>query len=1677
MFKNILILSWVLLSGYLSGNTFEVLDQSEDGLTVKFTLPEYSIEKIETNGKTRNKITCIGSVLSAEDYKPSLPTFSECIGLPVDGNFNISIINKKQKTVPTIPIIQIQDSFYERPNYSKKNKTSSKLYPEALIKKGDSAYLGNRYFAGFSVFPFQYVYDQKKLLITTEVTFRISINGNKKQKSTPGLSRSYIDQDDIGDKFFLNNTTSKHWRKEKEVTSHYVATTRSGDLVNEVKFVVDEDGIYQVSFEELIEALSDPDYPIEYEMEFDWDDIDPRFLELSDENGPVPIYLSGESDGSFDEGDYIEFYGTRHAGETSYYDDYTSENVYFLSLLEQPGARMAVEDGGLVNYGQSEITIPTSFQQTIHVEEQNSIDHLGAQYVYNSPDFFREDIWFWSKINGPGIEIIPFDLQYPHETNILKFTAEVCLFSSTYNDESQSAYEQINHLAQVNINTALIDQKEWYGQTEVLFSNEDNPIVNSDLEHGVNNLFVSLPGLPNIENEQVLLDYFELTYWREYKTDDDYLKFTKPQNEPLGSFQFELQNFSTEDISIYKIGTSVIENYQVSSFFETGGAPFNITFQDSVISEATEYIALSEEMKKSPKFILPNHPSSLKSTTNFAEYIIITTQAFSRLETTLQYKELWESQDYDVKIVAVEDIFDEFNNGIRSAESIKDFLQYAYNNWAEPQLTHVLLLGDGLTDERDKSPDRKFNLIPFRNVWADRRGAIASDNWLACIVGDDPVADVSIGRISVWEESQIEDMLNKTSHYIENPNYEDTWHSRVTFAAGGNPGEGSFFAEQSESIKATWIPEDFYTSRVYCNVTGLPEEYFGNTTTLISNINDGSIYVQFMGHGGGHVWADYNLLNKADISTMNNENYPLIASLSCYGSAFNYAQSSCLGEELILAADKGAIGHIGFTGYGYKNGDETFGTHLNEAIFDLNIGTIGDIINFTKAKFFSSPVSNTVKTALIDGCALLGDPMISLFPAKEKRQVSLEKYNLSPGDTLRVSSIVGNDITHGKFVIFDENDVQLPLNEYFPFSLPAIGGELSIQDYIVPSAPPGSNPIYSKDIKLFGYGQDKEITGIVRFTVGQSAVANVSITPETPTQYDTIMISAEFFDEDGIDHVNFEIVNENFTVSMINSEANLYELPADIPVHSAGSKIQYRFIIFDDLGNQTETPIRELNIAGPDLMLDNVEIVEYQNELAIKAHIKNIGSTESGSCLLKVYDSDNLNLVLAQTQIDPLAIMQSRFDYVPLPILNREIVFKVIVNENEESFSETGSYQSNNRKYTELISLNLFRAGLNAISVQSSDTNLICEFPANFLSEEAVFYMNKYDYKTPLNQPDNDTVLLARDGSSICYEIDTYSKALLADTLGFFPNNNEVTLKFNYHPSDSLTQAQANQGNLYVYRWEQDYQKWILMGGTINQNEQYVTHDINRTGIYTILQNNDVTFPIVEANVEDQEFTQGTTTTIQGQEFTNGGYISRNGTISFILNDANGIDIFNHGINLYLAEGESTPVEIDRSEYSITTSLGNLIQIPLKYQLQNLSKGTYSLILDCYDVNGKFRSIGIKFDVSTKFDIQNFANYPNPVKTKTFNPVNEGRTRFTYVLTDEADKVTLKIYTVSGRLVKTFKDLPTSVGYHEYPRTVKGWDCRDRDGFFLANGVYFYRIIAKRGGKTVEKTEKMAIIK
>jgi len=203
----------------------------------------------------------------------------------------------------------------------------------------------------------------------------------------------------------------------------------------------------------------------------------------------------------------------------------------------------------------------------------------------------------------------------------------------------------------------------------------------------------------------------------------------------------------------------------------------------------------------------------------------------------------------------------------------------------------------------------------------------------------------------------------------------------------------------------------------------------------------------------------------------------------------------------------GLLDIFGFTGYGYLYADLAMSKHLTEAIFDKHISSTGEIANFAKAKFFASYNFSNIGIALTHGFAFLGDPMIEIILPYDQKQIDLNKYNLVEGDTLEISSHVGSQISNGKFVVFDEDDSQLPLDQYYPIELPVVNDTLKVSDFIVPE---NGDPIYSRYVKLFAYGDDGEVTGITNFAVGQSAMVNLEIIPDPPEDGDPINIRADF---------------------------------------------------------------------------------------------------------------------------------------------------------------------------------------------------------------------------------------------------------------------------------------------------------------------------------------------------------------------------------------------------------------------------------------------------------------------------------------------------------------------------------------------------------------------------------------
>jgi len=127
----------------------------------------------------------------------------------------------------------------------------------------------------------------------------------------------------------------------------------------------------------------------------------------------------------------------------------------------------------------------------------------------------------------------------------------------------------------------------------------------------------------------------------------------------------------------------------------------------------------------------------------------------------------------------------------------------------------------------------------------------------------------------------------------------------------------------------------------------------------------------------------------------------------------------------------------------------------------------------------------------------------------------------------------------------------------------------------------------------------------------------------------------------------------------------------------------------------------------------------------------------------------------------------------------------------------------------------------------------------------------------------------------------------------------------------------------------------------------------------------------------------------------------------------------------------------------------------------DLKEGSHQLGIVVSDSAGLKGEDRIRFLIQeSKLSITRVMNYPNPMRNETY---------FTYELSQPAE-VTIKIFTLSGRLIQVLNDYSTVLF-----NTIE-WDGRDKDGDNIANGVYLYKVIAKTANQSREAIEKLAKI-
>ncbi len=210
---------------------------------------------------------------------------------------------------------------------------------------------------------------------------------------------------------------------------------------------------------------------------------------------------------------------------------------------------------------------------------------------------------------------------------------------------------------------------------------------------------------------------------------------------------------------------------------------------------------------------------------------------------------------------------------------------------------------------------------------------------------------------------------------------------------------------------------------------------------------------------------------------------------------------------------------------------------------------------------------------------------------------------------------------------------------------------------------------------------------------------------------------------------------------------------------------------------------------------------------------------------------------------------------------------------------------------------------------------------------------------------------------------------------------------------------------------------------------------------------------------------------MNSEQFVSGGTTDENPTILAKLFDDNGINTVGNGIghDIMAIVDENTSNAIILNDY-YEADLDTYQSGKVMYKLSNLEQGPHTLSFKAWDVSNNSSERTIDFVVSESADIalDHVLNYPNPFTTNT-------TFYFEHNQNCQSLDVQIQIYTISGKLVKTFDQIVQTDGFR-----IEGvnWDGRDEFGDQLARGVYIYNVnVRADDGKVAKKTEKLVILK
>lgn len=950
-------------NGLLFDSDVEIIESNRSAITVKYTVPDPTFKDFQVEDVKFQTLEIPRTAQIRIDGRALIPEKIIPLGIPPQSTPVIRVIDSQYDDVPFREIAPFFSRGTEEEYGSAYSsaKASNPDLPSSVPYALSIDNVRGLNVARIAIPTARYSRNNRTLALLKSIT--LTVEFSRKDVTVAG---AYKNPGRIFDKVFrkmiANYEVARNWfLPEPEPSLTATAAASPFDSASTwIRVELSTEGIYKIGWLEFnsvdIDPLSiDPDavrifYGGGRELPVSSSDPRPPLTE-------IPITILGGDDGQFDNGDYIVFYANSvdswqfsdfHDRYLHYRNHYTDKNVYWLTIdgsFSDPPLRFEELDGApQEQYDLSVVDFQCKYQKEVEWIFWRS-SSISAIY-----DYFE---WYW----GFGSSF---------QTTV-QLTDVVSAGDALIHVRHRSGFPQLV----VNGGDAL---------STVAFTDSASfrysTFMTDDLSEGLNQLDV-------VSSSDIYLDNIEIHYPRWLRVVDGNLRFSQP--DAGGVIRYNLTNaqgpFVLLDI------TDVFSPVMITGAELSDG---NLVFQNTATVDTHKEFYLSSVARfKSPGNVSIYDPDNLRdvsSPENQADIILITYDDF--IDQAQRLKDLRSDEyQYSTRIVKISDIYNQFSWGLVDPTAIRDFLKFAYENWTGPAPSFVTLLGDGNYDYRRNLGGTNRNFIPpFENspvmsdeyfLYFGQIGYLDSDT--------NNVPDMMIGRIPANSEQDAREMIDKFYNYDSDPDLS-TWRNKVVVVADDNLHppysiSETYHTTQAEDLANNHVPSRFEVSKIY--LIEYPLRTGGEKPeareALIGAFNQGSLIIDWIGHGSPGLWADEHIFRRTqDIPRLTNaRRLPLIYTASCSIGFFDDPSFESFAEELLRSNARGGVAVISATREVYAGPN----AHLNNAVFDQLLGndSIGIGAALFMAKYLRSypgPTSHNDRSYV-----LLGDPsQILQFP-------------------------------------------------------------------------------------------------------------------------------------------------------------------------------------------------------------------------------------------------------------------------------------------------------------------------------------------------------------------------------------------------------------------------------------------------------------------------------------------------------------------------------------------------------------------------------------------------------------------------------------------------------------------------------------------------------------------------